>query len=96
MLRAAFSSQETAGQWQYMRKCKVSMSVVLPILVKANVLGETDVSDIHPAEMFDAMKTYCRQQGLPAMQTFNGRVARILQSVNEKDPDRRAIIEVQA
>jgi hypothetical protein len=89
-LRAAFLAHDSPGQWQYIRKGKSSMSEICALLRKAKLM---DSSEYVQAEVFEAMKMYADQHGLPAMRTFNGRAARILQSVS-KNPDSRKLIEI--
>eukprot|EP00438_Fugacium_kawagutii_P003675 Skav224245 [mRNA] locus=scaffold939:1465982:1467977:- [translate_table: standard] len=89
-LRAAFLSHESRGSWQYVRKDESSMLPILLLLRDARVISQTDYL---PSEVFEAMKMYADKHGLPAMRTFNGFAARILQSI-DKSPTTRALIEV--
>lgn len=90
-LRSAFLSHGSAGLWQHMKKDEASMEPILQILRKANVLGK---GNYDKSEVFGAMKDYQKRFGLPPMQTFNGLVARILQSL-EANPAKRGVIEVR-
>lgn len=90
-LHAAFLSNGSSGQWQYIKKDVTSMSDVLKHLRRAKVIAKGKYSR---TEVFQAMKMYSHRYGLPAMRTFNGRALRIQQSVN-RNPTRRPPIEVK-
>ena len=88
-LRAAFLSHACVGQWQ--RKGETSTSPIFQILRKAKIIGK---GNYDKSEVLGAMKDYQKRFGLPPMQTFNGLVARILQSL-EANPTKRGVIEVR-
>lgn len=92
LLRAAFMSHASAGQWQFMKKGdETSMQPILQILRKAKVLG---MAKYDKSEVLRAMKDYQKRWGLPPMKTFNGFTVRILQSL-DTSPTKRGIIEVK-
>ena len=90
-LHAAFLSNGSSGQWQYIKKDVTSMSDVLKHLRRAKVIAKGTYSQ---TEVFQAMKMHSQRCGLPAMRTFNGRALRIQQSVN-RNPTRRPPVEVK-
>ncbi|CAE7389223.1 unnamed protein product [Symbiodinium sp. CCMP2592] len=79
-LRTAFLSTCSSGVWQTAPKD----GMVRQILSKNGLLTDASCPDVTMAK---AMATYLRNQGLPEMKNFNGRVWQILRhSIQAKDP----------
>lgn len=86
-LRRAFLSHDFSGQWQLMnKKSTEAMKPLQHIMNKAGFLQSTKNTEYCHVEIFEAMHAYMQQEGLPSMNTFNGRAWRILRA-NRRNPD---------
>merc|ERR1712085_176282 len=74
MMRRAFLSHETGGIWQY----APSDVDVRQLLVSAGLVENRDAP---VAEVYDVLKHYAKQQGLPSMKTYNGYLQTVLLQV---------------
>ncbi|CAE7381088.1 unnamed protein product [Symbiodinium natans] len=85
-LRHAFLSHLTHGQWRIAPKD----AQVRQVLYKLGFLPTTKAST---TDVFDAMARYARQHHLPEMKTYNGRVFRILYSL-DSSPTKTGTLEL--
>ena len=91
-LRSAFLSHATPDTWQV--KSPTAVKPVVQILKKERILSADIDSECEYSieEIFEAMKSYAKQQQLPVMQTFNGLVWSIVRQ-NNMSPTRRQVVD---
>lgn len=82
-IKTAILSETEGGEWQLPPRD----GAVIRHLVAKRILSSTEVSK---EEVYEALVSYCMDNGLPTMKTYNGYLWLILSSIlHANDPSRR-------